>query len=212
MKLYVHIGIVLCGFILFCSYSPNVKEDVEWGKYELPMAIKVNLPSYLIQSCSESMCFFSSEDGKPFESLRVERYYLNPQGGEEFLKQFNYSEIHLDSTTVYVINNEEEGHEPSSSAYFQTKHYEYRLAYTGPNPKIFYKFLKSIEIDFDLLKKQFEENKSEPDFSKLDLHFDIDLKEKILYYIEKRIIAKFKCQNWTQLICSFSVMDVCYVT
>ncbi len=185
MKEIFKAGIISLLLGISYSYSQSETNESEWIRYDLEnLALFADVPSRLEPMCGESLCFFSSQESAEFESLRAERYYYNSDSKKDFLKfktdtSTNYFVIELDSIRVYVHTKHPESNAEnlSSWAYFSAGNYEYQLAYTGPFSEQFIRFIKSIEIDYDRLKEQFEQNQVEPDYSNLNLKFDLDLGE-----------------------------------
>lgn len=181
MKEIFRIGIIILTIGISQAYSQS---KPEWTRYDLEGFV-ASVPAHLEPTGSASFYIFQSNEDAVFESLSVKRYYFHPESKIDFLKletdtSTNFSQIVLDSITVYVHTKHRENtkERPASWAYFSAGNYEYKLAYTGPKPERFVKFINSIEINYEKLKEQFEQNKVEPDYTNLNLEFDIDLGDK----------------------------------
>ncbi|GAB5418963.1 MAG: hypothetical protein Crog4KO_00560 [Crocinitomicaceae bacterium] len=185
MKELFQAGIISIFFWTPLAYCQGNADEPEWIRYNLEsLALFADLPTHLESACGESFCNFSSADGSPFESLTITRLYQEYEHDFHYYpdssSNHEYRELLTDSTVIYIahmIITEKEGLY-RSSALFRTANYEFQLQYVGPNSKLFTKFIKSIEIDHEKLKEQYERNKIELDYSNLELEFEIDLGEK----------------------------------
>ena len=76
MKNSFRIAILLICIGLLQSFELKNLTEQKWTKYDLEtLALFADVPSYLEAFCVESMCDFQSPKEKPFESIRVERFY-----------------------------------------------------------------------------------------------------------------------------------------
>ena len=174
--------IVACTSI---SFSQDAMYDTTWTRYNLEdLALFADVSNRLEPFCGGSSCSFDAKNEMEFESISINRFYKDYEHDFHYFVDSSsnavYQELLVNGTVIYLahqITTEKEGRF-RSSAFFSTDNYEYELAYVGPDSILFVRFLESIEINHKKLSEQFELNKQEPDYSKLDLKFEIDLGDK----------------------------------